>query len=73
MAEAAKAQKKKSGNRITRYFREVKSEMKKVVWPTKNQVVKNTLIVLAVVAIFGVIIYGLDLLFGWGISEIITK
>ena len=28
--------------RVTRYFREMKSELKKVVWPTRQQVVRNT-------------------------------
>ena len=38
---------------ICRYFRELRSELKKVVWPTPQQVLKNTLIVLACVAIVG--------------------
>ena len=37
--------------------------MKKVVWPTKKQVWNNTLIVLAVVLIAGIVICGLDMLF----------
>ncbi len=72
MAEAT-AQKKKSGNRIARFFKELKSELKKVVWPSKKQVSKNTLIVIVAVLIIGAIIYALDLLFGWGMSKIITR
>ena len=34
--------------KICRYFRELRSELKKVVWPTPKQVLKNTLIVLPV-------------------------
>ena len=30
--------------RVTRYFREMKSELKKVVWPTRQQVVRNTVV-----------------------------
>ena len=31
----AEMKEKKKGNKIFRFFKEVKSEMKKVVWPTK--------------------------------------
>ena len=69
MAEAT-AQKKKSGSKIVRFFKEVKSEMKKVVWPTKKQVLKNTLIVIAAVVIIGLVIWGLDALFSFGLTKL---
>ena len=47
--------------RIGRSFRDMKGEMKKVVWPTKKQIINNTLIVLAFVAVSGLFIAGLDL------------
>lgn len=47
--------------RIGKWFREMKSELKKVVWPTGKQLFNNTLIVLAAVLIVGVIIYLFDL------------
>jgi preprotein translocase subunit SecE len=70
MAEAT-APKKKSGNKIVRFFKELKSELKKVVWPSKSQVIKNTLIVIAAVIIIGIVIWVLDLAFGFGISKLI--
>ena len=70
MAEAT-APKKKSGNKIVRFFKELKSELKKVVWPSKGQVIKNTLIVIAAVIIIGIVIWVLDLVFGFGISKLI--
>ena len=72
MAEAT-AQKKKSGNRITRYFREVKSEMKKVVWPSRKQVVNNTIVVIAAVLVIGIIIWVLDAVFQFGLFQFILK
>ena len=45
---------------IGRYFRELRSELKKVVWPTPQQVLKNTLIVLACVLVVGVFIWLFD-------------
>lgn len=50
--------------RIAKYFRDVKSEMKKVVWPSKSQVVNNTIVVLVVVAVASLVVLGLDSLFG---------
>lgn len=51
--------------RIANYFKDVKAEMKKVVWPTLKKVKKNTVTVLIYVLIVGVVICGLDLLFTW--------
>ena len=72
MAEAT-APKKKSGNKIVRFFKEVKSEMKKVVWPTRKQVVRHTLVVIASVALIGLVIWGLDMLFSLGLEQVIKS
>ena len=46
--------------RICRYFRELKSELKKVVWSTPKQVLKNALIVVCCVLVVGVFIWLFD-------------
>ena len=51
--------------RIGRWFRELKIELKKVVWPTGKQTVNNTLIVIACVIVVGIFIWLLDFAFGW--------
>ncbi len=51
--------------KIGKFFRDVVSEMKKVAWPSKKQIINNTLIVLSVVLIAAVFIFGLDSLFGF--------
>ena len=56
---------------IGKYFRELKSELKKVVWPTPKQVLKNTLIVLACVLIVGAFIWIFDFVAGWGITSLV--
>ncbi|MDR1668957.1 MAG: preprotein translocase subunit SecE [Oscillospiraceae bacterium] len=48
------------GTRIARWFRETKSELKKVVWPTRKQLINNTAIVLVALVVVGVAIAGLD-------------
>ncbi len=59
--------------RIAKYVREVKAEMKKVVWPTFKKIRQNTLVVMLYVLIVGIVIWVLDALFTWGISFIINR
>ena len=56
---------------ICKYFRELRSELKKVVWPTPKQVVKNTLIVLLCVLVVGIFIWLFDLVAQVGIDGLI--
>ena len=37
---------KRNWGKIAKYFRELRSELKKVVWPTPQQVLKNAAIVI---------------------------
>ena len=59
-----KSDKKKSGKNpfksIGSFFKSVRSEGKKVVWPKPLEVLKNTIVVLVVILILGVIIFGID-------------
>ena len=50
---------------ICRYFRELRSELKKVVWLPWNQTRKSSLVVLVVMLAFAVAIGLLD----WGLGE----
>ena len=43
------------------FFKDMKSELKKVVWPTKRQVINNTLLVVALVIVVSLIVLGIDL------------
>ena len=56
---------------IRRYFRELRSELKKVVWPTPQQVLKNTLVVAACVVCIGIFIWLFDFVARIGIDAII--
>ena len=58
--------------RICKYFRELRSELKKVVWSTPKQVAKNTLIVVACVLVVGVFIWLFDLVARLGINSLIN-
>jgi len=52
--------KKKDGNKVVKWLKEARVEFKKVVWPTKKQVINNTGIVLTVMAICAVFIGLID-------------
>ena len=56
---------------ICRYFRELRSELKKVVWSTPKQVLKNTLIVIVCVLVVGVFIWVFDFVARYGIDALI--
>ena len=62
MAESNKEVKgfKKFFSSIGRLLRDLKSEFKKIVWPSKKQVINNTLIVIAAILVIGAFIWGLD-------------
>lgn len=63
----AKAEKKPKRNRI----KEVFSELKKVSWPKFSQACKQTGTVLVVVAVFMVVVLGIDLLLSWLMSLVV--
>lgn len=50
--------------RIGRFFRETKSELKKVVWPSKKQTKNNTLVVIVVILVSALVLISLDFAFG---------
>ena len=66
MAKAKQAEKKNNKEktnifqRALRFFKEMKSEAKKIVWPSKKQVINNTGIVLIVIALCGVVLWPMD-------------
>ena len=66
MAKAKQAEKKNNKEktnifqRALRFFKEMRSEAKKIVWPSKKQVINNTGIVLIVIALCGVVLWPMD-------------
>lgn len=50
--------------KIGKSFRDMKGEVKKVVWPTKKQIINNTVVVLIAMVVIGAFIWGLDAILG---------
>ena len=46
--------------RVAKWWREMKSELKKVIWPTPKQTLNNTIAALVVMAISAIVIWGFD-------------
>ena len=57
--------------RVCKYFRELRSELKKVVWSTPQQVLKNAAIVVGCVLVVGVFIWLFDFVAGIGIGALL--
>ena len=49
---------------MAKFFRDTKSELKKVVWPSREDTKKNTIVVLVVVILAALILFILDAVFG---------
>ena len=50
---------------ITSYFKGVRGEWGKINWPERQQVILETLFVIAIVASFTIVIYLMDIIFKW--------
>lgn len=48
------------GKRFTQFFKDLRSEVKKVVWPSKKQVRNNTVVVLTFMAIAAAFVWIID-------------
>ena len=59
--------------KLCKFFRELRSELKKVVWPTMQQVLKNALIVVGCVLVVGVFIWLFDFVAGIGIGALLGR
>ena len=53
----------KAINRLVKYLREVRLELKKVQWPSQREFIVYTGVVIATVVVFGLIFWGLDAIF----------
>ena len=63
--------KEKFRTRVAKWFRGMKSELKKVIWPTRKQVIKNTAIALGVMVVSAIAIWGFDSLASAGVNVLL--
>jgi preprotein translocase subunit SecE len=70
--KAAKKKDAKKKGGIKKYFRDLKSEIKKVVWPSRAKVINNSGIVISVMIALGLLLFGIDSALSAGIKALLT-
>ncbi len=55
------------------YIREVRVEVRKVSWPTWEDLQRSTLVIIVIVVIVGAIIGLMDLLFSWVLIDVFSR
>jgi preprotein translocase subunit SecE len=56
--------------RFSHFLREVRSELKKVTWPSRNEVYNTTVVVIIAMVFFGFYLYFMDAVFSWVLLKI---
>ncbi len=56
--------------RLANFLRDVRAEIKKVTWPSRNEVYSTTIVVIFATFFFGFYLYFMDLIFSWVIKQI---
>jgi preprotein translocase subunit SecE len=59
------------GKAFFKLFKEAKNEIRRVVWPTRQETLQTTAIVVIVVLLVALALWGLDSLLGWLVSAAI--
>ena len=50
------------------FVRESRTEIRKVVWPTRKETIQSTLLVLVMVTLVGIFLWLLDMVLGWAVQ-----
>jgi preprotein translocase subunit SecE len=58
------------GSRMLGYIGDTQTEVRKVVWPTRQETLQTTLIVLLMVMLVALMLWGFDSLLGWAVRSI---
>ena len=56
--------------RFFNFLKEVRAEVKKVSWPSRNEVYSTTLVVIIAMVFFGFYLYIMDMAFSWVLLKI---
>jgi len=59
-----------TGRNVWGFALEAKQEVRKVVWPTREETIRTTLLVFGMVFIVGLILWFLDMFLFWGIRSL---
>ena len=59
------------GKRVAKWFREMRSEARKVIWPTPKQTLNNTAVALGMMVVSALVLWGFDTLAKLGVQTLI--
>jgi preprotein translocase subunit SecE len=59
------------GRMVIGFVRDAQIEVRKVVWPTREETVQTTVVVMIVVVVFALVLYLLDIGLGWAMQSVI--
>lgn len=62
-----------SNTRLVRYMIESKVELKKVVWPTRNETINHTLLVIGISLGLAIFLGALDFCFSLGLEQLLKR
>lgn len=60
-------------NALVRYVKDTRAELSKVTWPTREEGIRLTLVVLAVTAVASVVLFAVDSLFSYLITLLVSS
>jgi preprotein translocase subunit SecE len=60
------------GKTLWLYAQDARTELRKVVWPTRTETMQMTVVVSLVVVFVGVALWGMDIFFGWAIQQLLS-
>lgn len=60
----------KTGQWVVQFFKDSRLEMRKVVWPTRQETMQTTMVVAAMVVILAMILWGVDAVLVWLIGTL---
>ena len=61
------------GNSLLSFMGAARTEVRKIVWPTRQETMQTTLMVFIIVVILAIFLWFVDMLLGWGIQELLSR
>ena len=60
------------GRRSLGFFKDARVEVRKVVWPTRQETLQTTIAVLFMVVLVAIMLWLFDMFLGWGVSKLLA-
>ncbi|MGH2636534.1 MAG: preprotein translocase subunit SecE [Actinomycetota bacterium] len=72
-ARRTQLQQRKERTGARQFLKEVRQELKKVIWPTRKELVTYTIVVLTTVIVLTAFVFGLDVVFSRFVLDVFTS